>query len=120
MADTDRGMTITKTVSVSRGRPSRLLDLLAGQDDLADACGVAARDASKARGHFGWMLNRVANRKERVIIRRRGKAVAVIVPIEDLALIEKMEDQREVEAARKALAEAGEIPYGEVHRKLGL
>ena len=38
-------------------------------------------------------LNRVARERERVIVRRRGKDVAALVPLEDLAALEEMEDR---------------------------
>ena len=44
--------------------------------------------ASEARQNFAEVLGRVAYGKERVTIERRGKPLAVLVPIEDLALLE--------------------------------
>ena len=38
-------------------------------------------------------LSRVARDRERVIVRRRGKDVAALVPLEDLAALEEMEDR---------------------------
>ena len=81
--------------------------------------------ASKARDEFADTLNRVAYRGERIVLRRRGRDLAAIVPIEDLALIEKLEDEADVREARKALAEMkrkGEkpIPYETVRKRLGL
>ena len=71
------------------------------------------------------ILNRAEYRGERVVIHRRGKDAAAIIPIEDLRLLERLieeaEDRLDVEAARVALAESDErIPYTEVRRNLGL
>ena len=45
------------------------------------------------------VLNRVAYAKDRVRITRRGKAVAAVVPIEDLELIERLEDEIDIREA---------------------
>jgi PHD/YefM family antitoxin component YafN of YafNO toxin-antitoxin module len=51
------------------------------------------------------VLDRVACQGERVVLERRGKGVAAIVSMEDLALLEAMEDREDAKAARKPLAE---------------
>jgi prevent-host-death family protein len=81
--------------------------------------------ASQARDAFSDTLNRVAYRGERIVLRRRGKDLAVIIPIEDLKLLEEREDEIDLREARKALAEMkrkGEkpIPYATVRKRLGL
>ncbi len=81
--------------------------------------------ASQARDAFADTLNRVAYRGERIVLRRRGKDLAAIIPIEDLKLIEQREDEIDVREAKKALAEMrrkGEkpIPYETVRKRLGL
>ena len=77
--------------------------------------------ASKARSGFAETLNRVAYGGERVVLKKHGKAVAAVVPIEDLRLIEQMEDEEDVRAANKARKEKGPaIPLAEVRRRLGL
>jgi PHD/YefM family antitoxin component YafN of YafNO toxin-antitoxin module len=68
-------------------------------------------------------INRVAFEKERVILERNGKDMLALVPMDDLALLEKMEDEADVKAARAALAEikrTGEkpIPWEQVKAKL--
>ncbi len=60
--------------------------------------------ASRAREDFSDTLNRVAYGGERIVLRRRGRDLAAIVPMEDLALIEKIEDATDVREARKAVA----------------
>ena len=70
-------------------------------------------------------FNRVAYRSERVRIDRRGAPSVAIIPIEDLELLEFLEDQIDIEAAEKALAEMkanGEkpVPWEEVKARLGL
>jgi len=75
----------------------------------------------KARENFSDLVNRSAYGKERIVLTRRGKSVAAVVPIEDLELLEEIEDRLDVEAARKALAEPGKnVPLDEVKSLLGL
>jgi prevent-host-death family protein len=81
--------------------------------------------ASQVREAFSDTLNRVAYGGERVVLRRRGKDLAAIVPMADLKLIEEREDELDVREARKALAamkRKGEkpIPYATVRKRLGL
>ena len=69
------------------------------------------------------MINRVTYAKDRVRITRRGKQVAAVVPIEDLELLERLEDEIDIREAQKALADArkhGTIPWDEVKTDLGL
>ena len=80
---------------------------------------------SKASQSFRETLNRVASKRERVIVRSQGKDVAAIVPMDDLAALEKLEDRQDLEQATRALADAkkkGErpIPWAKAKRKLGL
>ena len=75
----------------------------------------------KARENFSDLVNRSAYGKERIVLTRRGKSVAAVVPIEDLELLEEIEDRLDIEAARKALADPGEnLALDDVKRLLGL
>lgn len=77
--------------------------------------------ASKAREQFADVINRVTYRGERVVLERRGKGVAALVPVEDLELLEALENKLDVEAARAALAEKGpNIPWSKLKAELGL
>jgi prevent-host-death family protein len=76
--------------------------------------------ASAVRESLGDTLNRVAYGGERIILERHGKAVAALVPMEDLSRLEALEDRLDVEIARKARKERGSIPYDAVRRKAGL
>ena len=71
------------------------------------------------------VLNRAEYQGERIVIHRRGKDAAAVIPIKDLQLLERLieeaEDRLDVEAAHAALAESDDrIPYAEVRRRLGL
>jgi len=66
---------------------------------------MAHLPASKAREGFSDTINRVAFGKERVVLRRRGKEVAALVPMDDLRLLEDLEDRIDLADARAALAE---------------
>ena len=57
---------------------------------------------------------------EPIVLSRRGKDLAAIVPIEDLKLIEEFEDRMLSEKAKKALKEKGRIPWGKIKKDLGL
>ena len=81
--------------------------------------------ASKARDELSELVNRAAYKGERIVLRRRGRDMAAIVSMEDLALIERREDEIDLREARKALTEMkrkGEkpIPYEKIRRELGL
>jgi prevent-host-death family protein len=47
--------------------------------------------ATKMREHFSDALNRVAFGKERIVIERSGKDIAVLISVEDLAFLEEFE-----------------------------
>ncbi|HEX5479597.1 MAG TPA: type II toxin-antitoxin system Phd/YefM family antitoxin [Dehalococcoidia bacterium] len=82
--------------------------------------------ASEARDEFADIINRVAFGRERVTIRRRGKELVAVIPIEDLRLLERLEDAAEdaidQEEARRILADptAERIPWEDVKHDHGL
>ncbi len=61
---------------------------------------------SKVRQDLSDTLNRVAYARQRVVLERRGKEIAAVIPIEDLRLLEALEDRIDLADARAALAEA--------------
>ena len=61
---------------------------------------------AEARARFAELINRATYAGERVILTRRGKALAAIVPIADVELLEKIEDRIDLADARETLAEA--------------
>lgn len=76
---------------------------------------------SGARNNLAEIVNRIAYGGERVILRRRNKDVAAIIPVEDLALLQKLEDSLDIEAIREAMKESAErIPYEKARQELGL
>lgn len=76
--------------------------------------------ATKARMDFADTLNRVRYTGERIVLRRRGKDLAALVPMEDLEILRALEDRVDLVAARKALAEKGTIPWKDARKKLGI
>lgn len=60
----------------------------------------------EARKHFSELLNETAYGKERIMLTRHGKDLAVLVPIEDLQLLEEAEDLYDVKLAMEAIDEA--------------
>lgn len=81
--------------------------------------------ASSLRTNLSDTVNRVAYRGERLVLERRGKPVAVLVPVEDLALLEAIEDRQDAEEGARVLRELREgrtttIPAAEVKRLLGI
>lgn len=76
---------------------------------------------TEIRDNLSEAISRVAYKGERILVRRSGKDVVAIVSVEDLAALEAMEDEYDIQAARAALAESDErIPYEKVRRELGL
>lgn len=83
---------------------------------------IAAREL---RDTLSDVLNRVAFGRERVIVRRSNKAVAALIPIDDLRLLERvlerLEEEIDIDEARQAMEEGGEsIPLADLKRELGL
>lgn len=77
-------------------------------------------DVTEARQNLADALNRVAYGDDRVVISRRGKDVAVLVSVDDLALLEALEDGMDVEAARKVLKKPRSVSWKKVKADLGL
>ncbi len=80
---------------------------------------------AQIRNNMADMLNRVAYRGERIILERRGKGIAALVSMDDLALLEAIENREDAKAARKALAEMQRkglkpIPLSEVKKRTGI
>ena len=69
---------------------------------------MAQLNVMEARKAFSETVNRVAFGRERIVLERRGKRVAALVPVEDLELYERLleeyEDRVDIEEADKALA----------------
>jgi prevent-host-death family protein len=79
--------------------------------------------AANARGNLADVINTVAYAKERIVLTRRGKRVAAVIPIEDLDVLERIEDEIDLSAARTALADTkkhGTIPWEKIKKELGL
>lgn len=76
---------------------------------------------SEIRRIFSDIINQVTQTGERVIIRHRDRDVAAIVPIEDLKLIERLENEIDVEEAKKILTDNdAPVPWDEAMKELGL
>lgn len=74
---------------------------------------------SEAREHLADLGNRVALRGERIVIERRGRDLFALVPVDDLELLERLEDEMDLDALRERLNEPS-VPLAEVKKELGL
>jgi prevent-host-death family protein len=76
-----------------------------------------------AKEQFTDLITRVSHNKERVIITRRGKEIAAIIPMEDLKLLLESEDRHDLREAIDALKEArsgGTITLEQLKEEVGL
>ena len=81
--------------------------------------------SGRVRQDFSETVNRVAYGRERIVLHRRGKDLVALIPVEDLALLEAVEDRLDVEEADRILAEVKAkrekpIPWEKAKKKLGL
>jgi prevent-host-death family protein len=84
---------------------------------------VGKVSTAKAREQFSDVVNRVAYGKERVILTRRKKELAAVVPIEDVKLLEELENRLDLEDARAALLDTkkkGTVSWEKIKLELGL
>lgn len=81
--------------------------------------------AQKKHSTISNSLTRVVTKGERVKVHRRGKAVAALISLEDLALLEELENEKAVEEYRTAKAEwerdgRKTVPWAKIKADLGL
>ncbi len=62
-----------------------------------------------AKEQFADLLNRVAHNKERIIITRREKEIAVLIPLEDFELLQQSQDKHDLHEAIDSLKEARNV-----------
>jgi prevent-host-death family protein len=75
-----------------------------------------------ARNEFSSVLNRAAFGKERVILQRRGKPIAAVVPMDDVMLLQALEDKLDIAdalASRKEAAKKGAKSFAKLRAELG-
>lgn len=84
---------------------------------------MSERRISEARESFSTTVNRVAFGGERVVLTRHGRRVAAVVPIEDLELLEQLEDARDLDDVRRALADPENrerVAWSDLKTQLGI
>lgn len=84
---------------------------------------MTSMSTSEFRKHTAETVNQVAYKGLRIVLKRRDKPVAALIPIEDLELLQALEDaadMKEIRAARKRVAREGTVPWGEVKAGVGL
>ena len=79
--------------------------------------------AADARKQLAELLNRAAYGKESFVVTRHGKEMGAIVPVEDLALLERLKrfaSREELAAALREIDEEGTVSWDAVKKTLGL
>jgi prevent-host-death family protein len=77
--------------------------------------------AADARKKLSNIMNRVAFGKETFVLTRRGEALAALVSVEDLKLLQEVEERMDVEDAWEARSESEEtIAWEELKKELEL
>ncbi len=67
---------------------------------------TASINTIDAKEQFSDLINRVVHNQERIILTRRGKEIAVIIPFADLQLLQGTQDQQDLHEAIDAMKEA--------------
>lgn len=70
---------------------------------------VTILNTLEVKEQFNDLINRVVHSKEHIILTRRGKEIAAIIPIEDLALLQESQDKQDLNEATEALKEARSV-----------
>lgn len=80
---------------------------------------------AELRKHLSDNLSRVAYQGERILVQKNGKDTAALISIEDAELLERLEDEVDLRAARRARklherSGGNGIPWAQVKREAGL
>ena len=62
-------------------------------------------DMKEAKEELSELVNRVIHNNERIILSRRGKEIAALVPLEDLQHLQASQSKHDLEEAVEALKE---------------
>jgi prevent-host-death family protein len=83
---------------------------------------VTARySASRMRQGFSAILSRVTRHGDHIVLNRRGKDVAVLIPVDDYAWFRALEDRLDLDAIRKSKAEPrSNVDWEDLKAELGL
>jgi prevent-host-death family protein len=84
---------------------------------------IAAATTVEARSSFAEVVNRAAYGKERVVLKRRGKSIAAVVPMDDVELLRLIEDEvdiRDALLARREGKQKGSTSLEDLRRQLGV
>lgn len=75
---------------------------------------------TKVRQDFTNIANRVMYGDERICIQKNNKAAFALVPIEDVEILEALEDQIDVQAAKAAMKKGRFIDLKVLAKQLGV
>lgn len=75
---------------------------------------------TKARQDFTNIANRVMFGDERICIQKNNKDAVALVPVEDLEILEAIEDQIDIRAAKAALKKGKFIDLEVLAKQLGV
>jgi prevent-host-death family protein len=74
---------------------------------------------SVARGKFALVVDSVRTADERIVLTQHGRDVAALIPVEDLALLEELEDRADIaEIRRRVKASSGTVTLKQLQREL--
>jgi len=74
-----------------------------------------------ARANFADIVSRAEYAGERTVVHRHRKPVAVVIPFDDLELLERAEDELDLRDALEAMKEPGpRIPWEQIKKELKL
>ena len=75
---------------------------------------------TKVRDELTEVVNSVAYRGERVLVKSHGRPKVVIISLDDAALLESIEDKIDIAAAKKALKEGKFHSWDDVKDEIGV
>jgi len=66
---------------------------------------VKTVNSAKARSSFSEILNETGFGGQRIVVTRKGKAVAAVVSIQDLEALQALEDEKDISEAKRILSD---------------